>query len=156
MAEQRSIQSMETVTANGGPIVPPPDAVILLARIDAILDELYAMRQTVREWVDMPGGQADVMREPVEEIVRDTTEATRTPVATPHPDTSLTNELAGAAGQEKSDEIYSNAEITHMRFGEPIIGADFVAELSGSLGPAQPDEFEYFNSFDLAWERFAK
>ena len=31
---------------------------------------------------------------------------------------------------------------------------DFVQELAGSLGPASPDELEYFNTFDTTWQRF--
>jgi hypothetical protein len=32
---------------------------------------------------------------------------------------------------------------------------DLVATLAGSLGPAQPDEVDYFNQFDVTWQRFA-
>jgi hypothetical protein len=32
---------------------------------------------------------------------------------------------------------------------------DYVAQLSGALGPAAPDELEFFRAHDLDWERFA-
>ena len=32
---------------------------------------------------------------------------------------------------------------------------DLVSVLAGSLGPAAPDEAEYFNTFDITWQRFA-
>jgi hypothetical protein len=32
---------------------------------------------------------------------------------------------------------------------------DMVATLAGSLGPAQADELDYFNQFDVTWQRFA-
>lgn len=31
-----------------------------------------------------------------------------------------------------------------------------VDELAGSLGPAAPDELDYFNTLDLSWQRFAE
>lgn len=31
---------------------------------------------------------------------------------------------------------------------------DLVKTLAGSLGPAAPDEMEYFNTFDITWQRF--
>ncbi len=31
---------------------------------------------------------------------------------------------------------------------------DFVTTLAGSLGPAAPDEMEYFKTFDITWQRF--
>ena len=49
MTEQLSDQSLENLAAPGGPTVSPQAAAALLARIDAVLDELYAMRQTVRQ-----------------------------------------------------------------------------------------------------------
>lgn len=33
---------------------------------------------------------------------------------------------------------------------------NIVDELAGSLGPAAPDELDYFNTFDLSWQRFAE
>lgn len=33
---------------------------------------------------------------------------------------------------------------------------NIVEELAGSLGPAAPDELDYFNTLDLSWQRFAK
>ncbi len=160
MAEKMSIQSTETVAANGGSIVPTEEAVILLARIDAMLDELYAIRQTVRQWADAESdasvNNADVVREPVKELIRDTTERVTIASTTHHTVTPLTDSLFGAAGQGSWDEISPNAEIENLQFGEPINATDLISQLSGSLGPAKPDEFEYFNSFDLAWERFAE
>lgn len=32
---------------------------------------------------------------------------------------------------------------------------DYVAQLSGALGPAAPDERDFFRANDLDWERFA-
>jgi hypothetical protein len=32
---------------------------------------------------------------------------------------------------------------------------DYVAHLSGALGPAAPDELDFFRAHDLDWERFA-
>lgn len=32
---------------------------------------------------------------------------------------------------------------------------DLVSALAGSLGPAAPDEAQYFNTFDITWQRFA-
>lgn len=122
MADQMSFQSLESVAANGGPIVPPQDAAALLARIDAILDELYAMRQTVRQWTDAESGasthNADMVREPVKEFVRDNTERVARTSTIRYSDTPLTDSLFGAAGQGSWDEVYTNSEIVHMRFGE--------------------------------------
>lgn len=31
---------------------------------------------------------------------------------------------------------------------------DMVSKLAGSLGPAAPDELDYFNTLDVTWQRF--
>ena len=175
MTEQLSDQSLENLAAPGGPTVSPQAAAALLARIDAVLDELYAMRQTVRQWADAESGASedDSLRETAlafsvrsakrvriagaspAPVSVDPIEAARLAAAS-LPEGSLTRQLAGAAGQGTWDEMYSNAEITHMQFGEPINAADLITQLSGSLGPAKPDELEHSNAFDIAWERFAE
>jgi len=33
---------------------------------------------------------------------------------------------------------------------------NIVDKLAGSLGPAAPDELDYFNTADLSWQRFAE
>lgn len=33
---------------------------------------------------------------------------------------------------------------------------NIIKELAGSLGPAPSDEFEYFNSLDMSWQRFGQ
>lgn len=137
MAEKMSIQSTETVAANGGSIVPLQDAVILLARIDAVLDELYAMRQTVRQWADAESGASedDSLREtalafsvrsakrvriagasPAPESV-DSIEAARLAAAS-LPANSLIRQLAGSLGSGRPEYVYTNAEIDEMRFGD--------------------------------------
>ncbi|MFZ1755993.1 MAG: hypothetical protein WBO46_18100 [Caldilineaceae bacterium] len=122
MNEQLSDQFLENLAAPGEPIVPPQTATALLARIDAILDELYAMRQTVRQWADAESdasvNNADLVQEPVKKLVRDATEKITIASKTQHTDTPLTDSLFGAAGQGTWDEVYTNTEIVHMRFGE--------------------------------------
>lgn len=160
MAKRILGEQMDDAVTNGDPIVTPQDAANLLVRIDAILDELYAMRQTVRQWVDAGSdtsvNNSDVLREPAKDLIRDTAESVTIGSTIQHTDTPLTDSLFGAAGQGTLDEIYTNIEIANLQFGEPINAADLISQLCGSLGPAKPDEFEYFNSFDLAWERFAE
>lgn len=77
---------------------PPEDVRDVLARIDAMLDELYTLRQTVQGWQETH------------------TDTSLTPVK--KSDTPITDSLFGAAGKGNWDEVYSNAEIVHMQFGE--------------------------------------
>lgn len=52
------------------------------------------------------------------------------------------------------DEILSlRQEVQRMIESEQQ--EDLVATLSGSLGPAAPDETAYFNQIDVTWQRFA-
>ncbi len=126
-------------TTNNQSIRSTQDAGELLTRIDAILDELYALREAVRELVQVEGdGSVDdsgAVREPVKELT--------------HPQTN--GSVTSAPSIVKFD-----VPLTYMWFGEPITASDLVSQLAGSLGPAQPDELEYFNSFDLTWQRFAE
>ena len=77
---------------------PPEDTRETLARIDAMLDELYILRQAVQGWQDT---HTDTSLAPVKKS-----------------DTPITDSLFGAAGKGSWDEVYSNAEIVHMQFGE--------------------------------------
>lgn len=137
MAEQLSDQSLENVAAPGGPTVSPKAVADLLARIDAMLDELYAMRQTVRQWVDAESdaSEDDSLREtaltfsvrPAKKsriaatsptpVSADPTEAARLAAAS-LPEGSLTRQLAGSLGSGLPEYVYTNAEIDEMRFGD--------------------------------------
>ncbi len=113
-------------TTNNQPTRSTQDAGELLTRIDAILDELYALREAVREWVavkpDIAANDTQAVHEPVKELVPDASDMAATVFVmrrdeTPS-DTPLTDSLVGAAGKGTWDEVYTNAEIVHMRFGE--------------------------------------
>ena len=137
MTEQLSGQALENIAASGGPIVSPQEAAALLARIDAILDELYAMRQTVCQWVDAESGASedDSLREtalafsvrPAKRgriaataptpVLVDPIEAARLAAAS-LPADSLICQLAGSLGSGRPEYVYTNAEIDEMRFGD--------------------------------------
>lgn len=115
----------------------------VVARIDALLDELYALRQVVRQWGEGPlvVSQFDSVQEktlavsPVAThsatlIISQAQSASthNSPTDDPHkevrlaiaalPMDSLTRQLAGSLGFGSADEIYTNAEIDEMRFGD--------------------------------------
>lgn len=100
---------------------PPEDMRDVLARIDAMLDELYILRQAVQGWQDIHIDSSlmlsDALKESPKMAVFPPREVT---AATPakKSDTPITDSLFGAAGKGDWDEVYSNAEIVHMQFGE--------------------------------------
>lgn len=137
MTEQLSDQPLENVAAPGGPTVSPQAAAALLGRIDAILDELYAIRQTVRQWADAesdaskddslretalafsvtPAKRVRIVATPPTPVSVDPIEAARLAAAL-LPADSLVRQLAGSLGFGRSEYVYTNAEIDEMRFGD--------------------------------------
>lgn len=137
MTEKLSGQSLENLTTPGGPTVSPQTAAALLARIDAILDELYAMRQTVRQWADTesdaskdsslretalefsvtPAKRVGIVATPPTSVSVDPIEAARLAAAS-LPADSLVRQLAGSLGADRPEYVYTNAEIDEMRFGD--------------------------------------
>jgi len=137
MTEQLSEQSLENLAASGGPNVSPRAAAVLLARIDAILDELYGIRQTVRQWADAESdaSEDDSLRETAlafparsakgarvaatssTPVSADQIEAARLAAAS-LPADSLIRQLAGSLGSGRPEYVYTNAEIDEMRFGD--------------------------------------
>jgi len=128
-------------TTNNQPARTTQDAGELLTRIDAILDELYALREAVREWTKNHSDerQIDSLREtsltvsPIfaqvvkvapatqrfrESVVADDPVEAAQLVTATLPETSLIRQLAGSLGPGSPDEIYTNAEIDEMRFGD--------------------------------------
>ena len=122
MTAQTSNQPLEERPVNENVAVSPEEAATMLARIDAILDELYTMRQTVLGWMAAqpytPAGGVNTVREPAREFVADAAGEMGMAPDIRRSDTPLTDFLAGAAGRGTWDEVYTNAEIVHMRFGE--------------------------------------
>jgi len=103
-----------------GTSVADASAADVLARIDALLDELYALRTIVQRWQDAPNENSSAISHMLKEpapTASQTLEAEET-ASGGHSSTPLTDELFGAAGKGTWDEVYSNAEIVHMQFGE--------------------------------------
>ncbi len=115
----------------------------VLVRIDALMDELYALRQVVRQWGQGPLDvsqfhsvqEQTLVVSPVAThsatLIISQPQSTSThnfPTDDPHrevrlaiaalPMDSLTRQLAGSLGFGSADEIYTNAEIDEMRFGD--------------------------------------
>lgn len=128
-------QANDQKTVNGSGMFSPQEAVALLARIDASLDELYALREYVRDRVGFQPNtpQAELLRETVAEeaaisvpisqavsrkVASDERyEATRLAAAA-LPADSFVRQLSGSLGSGLPDVLYTNAEIDEMRFGD--------------------------------------
>lgn len=137
MTKKLSDQSLENLATSGGPNVSPQAAAALLARIDAMLDELYVMRQTVRQWADAESdaSEDDSLRETALAFSARTAKGARIAAASSMPVSadqieaarlaaaslpvdSLTRQLAGSLGSGHPEYVYTNAEIDEMRFGD--------------------------------------
>lgn len=115
------IEQMVAVKRNkSGTADGDASAADVLARIDALLDELYALRIIVQRWQDAPNENSSaishVLKEPAPTAAQ-MLEAEET-ASGGQSSTPLTDELFGAAGKGTWDEVYSNAEIVYMQFGE--------------------------------------
>ena len=121
---------------------------------------MYALRQVVlhrsTSYPKDRTGEENVIREFVEELVVEPSQAASVIVDKQPSATPIADALVRAAGKGTWGEVYTNAEISEMRLRGEVIPPDLVSRLSGSLGPASLDEKEYFTSFDLAWERFSE
>ena len=55
------------------------------------------------------------------------------------------------------DELLALRQAVRALTGEQDAESeDWVGALGGSLGPAAPDELDYFGTFDVSWHRFSE
>lgn len=153
-------QTVEQTQNPADTTVDPEQIASVLARIDVLLDELYALRQVVLRWSASDpktyAGGENVIHEAIAELVVESSQTVPTPDVKQASITPLTDAAIRTAAKAAWEKVYTNAEIAEMRSRGDEIPPDLVSQLSGSLGPASPDEREYLTSFDFAWGRFSE
>lgn len=156
MTEQTVEQTQKPTDAT----LQPDQIADVLSRIDALLDELYALRQIVLHGTtsepEIYAGDDNAIQESVAELAIESPQT----VPTPQDEQAFITPMADAgvhtAAKAAWEKVYTNAEIADMRSRGEEIPPDLVSQLSGSLAPTSPDERDCFTSFDLAWGRFSE